>query len=94
MALINSSILITGSTGSFGHTFVPMTLAKDNPKRLVMLSRDEMKKWEMAKLFQDDLRVRFLLVSSLCRAIARTPMVVRHAWLWCATVMSWVRAAR
>ena len=40
--LSNSSILITGGTGSFGHTFVPMTLAKFNPRRLVIYSRDEM----------------------------------------------------
>ena len=59
--LENSSILITGGTGSFGHTFVPMTLAKYNPKRLVILSRDEMKQWEMARLFQDDPRVRFFI---------------------------------
>jgi FlaA1/EpsC-like NDP-sugar epimerase len=38
--LENSTILITGGTGSFGHTFVPMTLKKYNPKRLVILSRD------------------------------------------------------
>jgi len=37
------SILITGGTGSFGNTFVPMTLAKYNPRWLVILSRDEMK---------------------------------------------------
>jgi UDP-N-acetylglucosamine 4,6-dehydratase/5-epimerase len=59
--LENSSILITGGTGSFGHTFVPMTLAKYNPRRLVIYSRDEMKQWEMAKLFQDDPRVRFFI---------------------------------
>lgn len=40
---------------------MPMTLAKYNPKRLVILSRDEMKQWEMAKLFQDDPRVRFFI---------------------------------
>lgn len=57
----DSSILITGGTGSFGHAFVPMTLAKYNPKRLVILSRDEMKQWEMAKRFQDDPRVRFFI---------------------------------
>ena len=57
----NSSILITGGTGSFGHTFIPMTLEKYNPKRLVIFSRDEMKQWEMAKLFKDDPRVRFLI---------------------------------
>jgi len=59
--LTNSSILITGGTGSFGHTFVPMTLAKFNPKRLVILSRDEMKQWEMAKLYGQDHRVRFFI---------------------------------
>jgi UDP-N-acetylglucosamine 4,6-dehydratase/5-epimerase len=59
--LKNSSILITGGTGSLGQTFVPMTLAKYNPKRLVVFSRDEMKQWEMAKLFKDDNRVRFLI---------------------------------
>jgi UDP-N-acetylglucosamine 4,6-dehydratase (inverting) len=59
--LENSSILITGGTGSFGHTFVPMTLAKYNPRRLVIYSRDEMKQWEMAKLHGDDPRVRFFI---------------------------------
>ena len=57
----NVSILITGGTGSFGHAFVPMTLQKYNPKRLVVFSRDEMKQWEMAKLFQHDRRVRFFI---------------------------------
>lgn len=59
--LSNKSILITGGTGSFGHTFVPMTLAKYNPGRLVIYSRDEMKQWEMAKLYGDDPRVRFFI---------------------------------
>jgi UDP-N-acetylglucosamine 4,6-dehydratase/5-epimerase len=57
----NSSILITGGTGSFGQTFVPMTLKKYNPRRLVVLSRDEMKQWEMAKLYDGDDRVRFFI---------------------------------
>lgn len=59
--LTNQSILITGGTGSFGHTFIPMTLAKYNPKKIIIYSRDEMKQWEMAKLFQDDDRVRFFI---------------------------------
>ncbi|MDB3938916.1 UDP-N-acetylglucosamine 4,6-dehydratase (inverting) [Candidatus Pelagibacter sp.] len=57
----NSSILITGGTGSFGHSFVRLTLKKYNPKRLIIFSRDEMKQYEMAKLFQDDPRVRFFI---------------------------------
>lgn len=59
--LNKASILITGGTGSFGHTFVPMTLAKYNPRCLVIYSRDEMKQWEMAKLYSDDPRVRFII---------------------------------
>jgi UDP-N-acetylglucosamine 4,6-dehydratase len=59
--LSNSSILVTGGTGSFGHTFVPLTLQRFNPKRVVIYSRDEMKQWEMAKLFRDDPRVRFFI---------------------------------
>jgi len=59
--LNNASILITGGTGSFGHAFIPMTLKKYNPRKIVIFSRDEMKQWEMAKLFGDDPRIRFLI---------------------------------
>ncbi|XXQ67519.1 UDP-N-acetylglucosamine 4,6-dehydratase (inverting) [Neisseriaceae bacterium B1] len=59
--LSNSTILITGGTGSFGNTFVPMTLAKYNPKKIIIFSRDEMKQWDMAKKFQGDNRVRFFI---------------------------------
>ena len=59
--LTNSTILITGGTGSFGNTFVPMTLAKYNPKKIIIYSRDEMKQWNMAKKFQGDNRVRFFI---------------------------------
>lgn len=59
--LTNKTILVTGGTGSFGHTFVPMTLAKYNPRKIIIFSRDEMKQWEMAKLFQGDERVRFFI---------------------------------
>ncbi|MCC2597550.1 UDP-N-acetylglucosamine 4,6-dehydratase (inverting) [Pusillimonas sp. MFBS29] len=59
--LNNSTILITGGTGSFGNTFVPMTLAKYNPKKIIIFSRDEMKQWEMAKKFHNDSRIRFFI---------------------------------
>lgn len=57
----NSTILVTGGTGSFGNKFIPMTLEKFGPKKIIVLSRDEMKQWEMAKLFKNDDRVRFFL---------------------------------
>ncbi len=59
--LKNSTILVTGGTGSFGNAFVPMTLEKYNPKKIIVLSRDEMKQWEMAKKFEDDPRIRFFI---------------------------------
>lgn len=57
----NATILITGGTGSFGNTFLPMTLAKYNPKKIIVFSRDEMKQWDMAKKFEGDDRVRFFI---------------------------------
>jgi UDP-N-acetylglucosamine 4,6-dehydratase (inverting) len=59
--LKNSSILITGGTGSFGNTFVPMTLDQYSPKRLVIYSRDEMKQWDMAQKYLCDPRVVFMI---------------------------------
>ena len=59
--LEKSNILITGGTGSFGHAFTSMTLEKYNPKKIVIFSRDEMKQWEMAKLFKGDPRIRFMI---------------------------------
>ena len=57
----DKTILVTGGTGSFGHTFIPMTLNKFNPRKLIIYSRDEMKQWEMAKLYGKDERVRFFI---------------------------------
>lgn len=59
--LANQTILVTGGTGSFGNTFVPMTLAKYNPRKIIIYSRDEMKQWEMAKKYQGDSRIRFFI---------------------------------
>tara|TARA_B100001059_G_C17821185_1_gene578397 strand:- start:1021 stop:2022 length:1002 start_codon:yes stop_codon:yes gene_type:complete len=80
----NSSILITGGTGSFGHAFVSLTLKKYNPSRLIIFSRDEMKQWEMAKIFKDDKRVRFFIgdvrdKERLYRALYKIDFVVHAA---------------
>ena len=82
--LNNSSILITGGTGSFGNAFIPMTLKKYNPRRIVVFSRDEMKQWDMAKLFKDDPRIRFFIgdvrdKDRLCRALDGIDYVVHAA---------------
>ena len=82
--LENSTILITGGTGSFGHAFVKMTLDKFNPKKLIVFSRDEMKQWDMAKKFEDDERIRFFIgdvrdKDRLLRALDKVDFVVHAA---------------
>ena len=57
----NKTILVTGATGSFGNTFIPMTLADHDPKEIIVYSRDEMKQWEMSQKFVNDPRVRFVI---------------------------------
>ena len=47
----DSVILITGGTGSFGNAFVTKILNDYKPKKLIILSRDEMKQWDMQKKF-------------------------------------------
>ena len=47
-----NSYLITGGTGSFGKAFVRKIIASKNKvSRLVIFSRDELKQYEMSKLF-------------------------------------------
>jgi UDP-N-acetylglucosamine 4,6-dehydratase (inverting) len=49
--LNGKTILITGGTGSFGKRFVQRILANYKPKKLIIYSRDELKQFEMAKVF-------------------------------------------
>ncbi len=42
-----TSILVTGGTGSFGKKFTQMVLEKYQPKKLIIYSRDELKQHEM-----------------------------------------------
>jgi len=49
--LDNSSVLITGGTGSFGQCCVRTILERYQPRRLIVLSRDELKQFEMAQKF-------------------------------------------
>lgn len=57
----DSVVLVTGGTGSFGNSFLPLTLAKHEPRKIIVYSRDEMKQWGMAQLFKSDDRVRFFI---------------------------------
>ncbi len=56
----DKSILITGGTGSFGQRYVDTLLRRYKPKRLVILSRDELKQYEMQQKFNDPIMRYFL----------------------------------
>ena len=47
----NQTILITGGTGSFGKKFIEKLLYKYKPKKIIVYSRDELKQFEMQKIF-------------------------------------------
>lgn len=59
--LKDSSILITGGTGSFGKAFLQRLLEQDSPARVVIFSRDELKQYEMKQTWGQDDRVRFFI---------------------------------
>ena len=48
----NSSILITGGTGSFGEHFVSYLLKNYNPKKILVFSRDEQKHFNLSRKFK------------------------------------------
>ncbi len=58
--LDDKSVLITGGTGSFGRQCVRTILERFRPRRLIVLSRDELKQYEMAQEFPHDC-MRFFL---------------------------------
>lgn len=83
------SILITGGTGSFGQAFVAECLNRfPHLSRLVVLSRDELKQYEMAQKFESrgGGRLRFFLGdvrdrSRLRRALGGVDTVIHAAAL-------------
>jgi UDP-N-acetylglucosamine 4,6-dehydratase len=59
--LERSSILVTGGTGSFGKAFLRYVLDNEDPKRVVVFSRDELKQYEVRRQFGDDPRLRWFI---------------------------------
>jgi UDP-N-acetylglucosamine 4,6-dehydratase/5-epimerase len=48
MAILSDKVvLITGGTGSFGRAFIRRVLDQQQPRKLIVFSRDECKQWEM-----------------------------------------------
>lgn len=59
--LDGASILITGSTGSFGNAFVRHLLDATNCARIVVYSRDELKQHEMRRALGNDSRLQWII---------------------------------
>ena len=58
-----ATVLITGGTGSFGKKCVEVMLREHRPKKLIVLSRDELKQHDMRQIFPDtgDSPLRYFL---------------------------------
>lgn len=59
--LDNSSILVTGGTGSFGRRFIKTVLKISSIRRVIVFSRDELKQFEMQQEFPGEPRLRYFL---------------------------------
>lgn len=85
----NKTILITGGTGSLGKALVHEILLNYKPKAIRILSRDELKQWEMAnqfKKYKNSKLLRFFLgdirdISRLRRAFDDVDIIIHAAAL-------------
>src|SRR5512136_3344566 len=82
----NKSVLITGGTGSFGKKFTKILLDEQEPRKVIIFSRDELKQHEMRVHGFDDPRLRYFIgdvrdVERLRRALHGVDIVVHAAAL-------------
>ncbi len=81
-----STVLVTGGTGSFGKKFTQVMLKRYHPKKLIIFSRDELKQHEMRSSGLDDPSLRYFIgdvrdVDRLRRAFQGVDVVVHAAAL-------------
>jgi UDP-N-acetylglucosamine 4,6-dehydratase len=84
--LDDSSVLITGGTGSLGKSLVEYFLNETKVRRIAVFSRDELKQHNMRQHFQDDPRLRWFLgdvrdIQRLKRALHKVDYVIHAAAL-------------
>lgn len=84
--LDDSSILITGGTGSLGQGLVRYLLAETKVRRIAIFSRDELKQLQMRKEFGNNSRLRWFLgdirdIERLKRAFHAVDYVIHAAAL-------------
>jgi UDP-N-acetylglucosamine 4,6-dehydratase len=81
-----TSVLVSGGTGSFGRQFAQLMLAEYHPKKLIIFSRDELKQHTMQTGGFGHPSLRYFIgdvrdVNRLRRAMAGVDMVVHAAAL-------------
>jgi UDP-N-acetylglucosamine 4,6-dehydratase len=59
--LDDSSVLVTGGTGSFGKRLVQTLLDRTSVRRVVIFSRDELKQFELQQRYAGEKRLRFFI---------------------------------
>jgi UDP-N-acetylglucosamine 4,6-dehydratase len=84
--LTDSTVLLTGGTGSFGRAFIQYALEELRPGKIVVFSRDELKQYEQRRHFGSDPRLRWVLGDvrdreSLARTMRGADYVVHAAAL-------------
>jgi UDP-N-acetylglucosamine 4,6-dehydratase len=84
--LDNSSVLITGGTGSLGKALLKEILSTTTARRVVIFSRDELKQYNLRGEFKDDSRIRWFIgdirdIERLKRALHGIDYVIHAAAL-------------
>jgi len=84
--LDNSSVLITGGTGSLGKALLKEILSTTTARRVVVFSRDELKQYNLRSEFKDDSRIRWFIgdirdIERLKRALHGIDYVIHAAAL-------------
>jgi UDP-N-acetylglucosamine 4,6-dehydratase len=84
--LDNSSVLITGGTGSLGKALLHEILSTTTARRVVIFSRDELKQYNLRSEFKDNPRVRWFIgdirdIERLKRALHGIDYVIHAAAL-------------
>ncbi len=84
--LDNSSVLITGGTGSLGKALLKEILSTTKARRVVIFSRDELKQYNLRSEFRDDSRIRWFIgdirdIERLKRALHGIDYVIHAAAL-------------
>ena len=84
--LDDSSVLITGGTGSLGKALLSEILTSTKARRIVIFSRDELKQYNLRAEFKDDSRIRWFIgdirdIERLKRALHGIDYVIHAAAL-------------